>query len=55
MKLSADAHKVGVSYRTARHWFEARKVAGYQVDTGTIIITDPFCETVSVTGLSKSD
>jgi predicted site-specific integrase-resolvase len=50
MKLSAYAHKVGISYRTAWRWFKAGKVAGYQVDTGTIIITDPISETVSVTG-----
>jgi len=53
MKLSAYAHKVGISYRTAWRWFKAGKVAGYQVDTGTIIITDPISETVSVTGHQK--
>jgi putative resolvase len=47
MKLSAYAHKVGVSYRTAWRWFKAGKVASYQVNTGTIIITDPTSETVS--------
>jgi predicted site-specific integrase-resolvase len=53
MKLSAYAHKVGVSYRTAWRWFKAGKIAGYQVDTGTIIITDPIGEAVPATGHPK--
>jgi putative resolvase len=40
MKLSAYARKIGVSYRTAFRWFHAGKLPGYQMDTGTIIITD---------------
>jgi predicted site-specific integrase-resolvase len=51
MKLSAYADKVGVSYRTAWRWFKAGKAAGYQVDTGTIIITDPTGETVPAVNL----
>ncbi|MBT9161278.1 MAG: hypothetical protein DDT26_02583 [Dehalococcoidia bacterium] len=53
MKLSAYAHKVGVSYRTAWRWFKAGKIVGYQVDTGTIIITDPISEAVPATGHQK--
>ena len=40
MKLSAYARQIGISYRTAWRWFKAGKLAGYQVDTGTIIVTD---------------
>ena len=40
MKLSAYARKVGVHYRTAWRWFRAGKIKGYQMDTGTIIITE---------------
>ena len=39
MKLSAYAHQVGISYRTAWRWFKAGRLPGYQVDTGTIIVT----------------
>jgi putative resolvase len=40
MKLSHYAHKVGVTYKTAYRWFKAGKLRGYQMDTGTIIITE---------------
>jgi putative resolvase len=40
MKLSAYARQVGVHYRTAWRWFKAGKIKGYQMDTGTIIITE---------------
>ena len=40
MKLNAYARKVGVHYRTAWRWFKAGKIKGYQMDTGTIIITE---------------
>lgn len=40
MKLSDYARKTGVSYRTATRWFKAAKIGGYQMDTGTIIITE---------------
>ena len=50
MKLSAYARKIGVSYRTAFRWFHAGKLPGYQMDTGTIIITDAAPEaTVAIT------
>jgi predicted site-specific integrase-resolvase len=40
MKLSDYANKVGVTYKTAYRWFKAGKLRGYQMDTGTIIITE---------------
>jgi len=40
MKLSDYAKKVGVKYRTAWEWYKAGKIEGYQMDTGTIIITE---------------
>lgn len=40
MKLSDYAKKVGVTYKTAWQWYRAGKIRGYQMDTGTIIITD---------------
>jgi putative resolvase len=40
MKLSDYARQVGVHYRTAWQWFKAGKIKGYQMDTGTIIITE---------------
>jgi predicted site-specific integrase-resolvase len=41
MKLSAYARKMGVSYRTAFRWFKSGQIRGRQMDTGTIIITEP--------------
>lgn len=40
MKLSDYAKKVGVTYKTAYRWFKAGKLRGYQMDTGTIIVTE---------------
>jgi putative resolvase len=48
MKLSAYARHIGVSYRTAWRWFKAGKLAGFQADTGTIIVTDPTPEKVQI-------
>lgn len=45
MKLSAYARSLGISYRTAWRWFKAGKVAGFQADSGTIIVTEPTVET----------
>lgn len=42
MKLSAYARKMGVSYRTAFRWFKSGQIQGRQMDTGTIIITEPL-------------
>lgn len=40
MRLRDYAKKAGVHYRTAYRWFKAGKLRGYQMDTGTIIITE---------------
>ena len=40
MKLSQYAEKVGIHYRTAYRWFKAGEIKGYQLPTGTIIITE---------------
>jgi len=40
MKLNDYAKRVGVSYRTAWRWYKSGKISGYQLDTGTIIITE---------------
>lgn len=40
MKLSDYARKVGVSYYTARRWFHAGQISGYQAPSGTIIVTE---------------
>lgn len=40
MKLSQYAKQVGISYETAWKWFKTGRIRGYQVDTGTIIITE---------------
>lgn len=53
MKLSEYARKVGVSYRTAWRWFKADKIKGYQMDTGTIIITELLPEAVAPAPLQK--
>jgi putative resolvase len=42
MKLKDYARQQGVSYRTAWRWWKAGKLAGRQMDTGTILIgTEP--------------
>lgn len=41
MKLSDYAKKTGVSYRTAWRWFKEGAISGYQLPSGTIIITLP--------------
>lgn len=39
MKLSDYAKQVGVSYRTAWRWYKEGSIPGYQLPTGTIIVT----------------
>ena len=39
MKLSQYAKQAGVRYETAWRWFKAGQIKGYQLGTGTIIIT----------------
>ena len=40
MRLSQYAKKLGINYKTAWKWFKAGKIKGYQMDTGTIIVTE---------------
>ena len=44
MELSTYTSKHGISYPTAWRWFKAGKVAGFQADIGTIIVTEPTLE-----------
>lgn len=44
MKLGVYAHGVGVSYRTAFRWFKSGRIHGCQMDTGTILISEPIGE-----------
>src|SRR3989304_3113806 len=44
MKLSVYAREVGISYRTAFRWFKSGKIQGRQMDTCTILITEPTGE-----------
>jgi putative resolvase len=47
MKLSEYARRVGVTYRTAFQWWKDGYLQGYQMPTGTIIITqEPETTTV---------
>jgi predicted site-specific integrase-resolvase len=40
MKLSEYAHQVGVHYDTALRWWKAGRINGYQMPTGTIVVTE---------------
>jgi len=40
MKLSQYAKRIGVTYKTAWKWYKSGKIKGYQMPTGTIIITE---------------
>jgi predicted site-specific integrase-resolvase len=40
MKLSDYAKKVGVHYHTAWRWYRSGRIAGYQMETGTVIVTE---------------
>lgn len=42
MKLIDYAKLQGISYRTAWRWYKAGKIAGHQMDTGTILVTEPL-------------
>jgi len=44
MKLSDYAKKAGVSYRTAWRWWKQGNLTGYQLPSGTIIITSEAIE-----------
>jgi predicted site-specific integrase-resolvase len=49
MKLSANASKHGISYRTAWCWFKAGKVASFQADNSPIMVIGPTIEANSTT------
>ena len=40
MKLSQYAKKVGVTYRTAFRWWRTGQIKGYQLPSGTIVVTE---------------
>src|SRR5215470_6551556 len=40
MKLSQYAKKVGVTYRTAFRWWQNGDLKGYQLPSGTIVVTE---------------
>ena len=40
MKLSQYANKVGVTYRTAFRWWQNGLIKGYQLPSGTIVVTE---------------
>src|SRR5258708_11905341 len=42
MKLIDYGRLQGISYRTAWRWYKAGKIAGQQMDTGTILVTEPL-------------
>jgi len=44
MKLSTFARRAGICYKTAWRWWKAGKVKGYQVKTGTVVITEEISE-----------
>ena len=53
MKLSVYARQVGVSYRTAFRWFKNGKIQGRQMETGTILISEPVGESQTPERLVK--
>src|SRR5579875_1008169 len=44
MKLSKFAQQAGVCYKTAWRWWKAGKIKGYQMETGTVVITEEMNE-----------
>lgn len=48
MKLSDYAKQVGVTYKTAYHWWQAGQLDAYQVPTGTIIVREAHPERAGV-------
>jgi predicted site-specific integrase-resolvase len=53
MKLSEYARQVGVSHGTAWRWFKSGQLQGYQVETGTIIITEPLPQAMATAPIQK--
>ena len=52
MRLSQYAKQMNVSYKTAFRWWKAGRLDAYQLDTGTIIVRDPFLETNAPKGIA---
>jgi hypothetical protein len=52
MILSQYAKQMNVSYKTAFRWWKAGRLDAYQLDTGTIIVRDPFPETPTPKGIA---
>lgn len=48
MKLSDYAKQVGVTYKTAYHWWQAGQLDAYQLPTGTIIVREAHPESSGV-------
>jgi len=44
MKLSRFAQQAGGCYKTAWRWWKAGKIKGYQMETGTVVITEETSE-----------
>jgi putative resolvase len=51
MKLSQYAKKVGVTYRTAFRWWQNGQIKGYQLPSGTIVVTEGEEAKVTQNGL----
>ena len=48
LKLADYCRRMGISYRTGFRWFHAGKIKGLQMDTGTILITEPVFDSEPV-------
>ncbi len=44
MKLSTFARRAGICYKTAWRWWKTGKIKGYQMETGTVVITEEITE-----------
>ena len=44
MKLSTFARRAGICYKTAWRWWKTGKIKGYQMETGTVLITEEITE-----------
>lgn len=44
MKLSKFAQQAGVCYKTAWRWWKSGKIKGYQMTTGTVVITEEISQ-----------
>jgi putative resolvase len=51
MKLSQYAKTVGVTYRTAFRWWQNGEIKGYQLPSGTIVVTEGEDQKTSKPGL----